>query len=146
MSTPACAVQRKIPLTENAERVHVLVISPFDNDHHRLREIFSHSNWIVYGSRNRREAAELLGRHPISVVITEAELPDGTWKDLLDELRSMPHAPLLTLTSRQATDHLWVEALNRGAFDLLMKPFNFDEVTRVVALAWRHWKQRPRKE
>ena len=41
------------------------------------------------------------------------------------------------MTSRLADEHLWAEALNLGAYDLLAKPFDRMEAMRVLDAAWR---------
>jgi FixJ family two-component response regulator len=46
------------------------------------------------------------------------------------------------VTSRLADEHLWVEALNRGAYDLLAKPFDVAELKRVLNSAWFRWRDR----
>jgi hypothetical protein len=43
------------------------------------------------------------------------------------------------VASRHADENLWGEVLNLGGYDVLIKPFDCSEVTRVVGMAWRHW-------
>jgi DNA-binding response OmpR family regulator len=47
--------------------------------------------------------------------------------------------PLIIVTDRHANDDLWVDVLNRGGYDVLVKPFQEDEVARVVTAAFRWW-------
>jgi len=58
---------------------------------------------------------------------------------MLERLMLLRDAPPLIVTSRLADDRLWVEALNLGAYDVLAKPFDRQEVTRSIHLAWMHW-------
>ena len=48
-------------------------------------------------------------------------------------------SPLLLVTSKTADENLWAEVLNLGGYDVLMKPFELGEVTRVIGMAWRQW-------
>ena len=120
--------------------VRVLLVSPFDKDHQELQDILRHSRWEQYGARNRSEALALLREHSIPVAICESELPDGNWKDLLNELGEIERSPELVVTSRLADEVLWSEALHRGAYNVLTKPLDMQEVFHVVSLAWLHWK------
>ena len=61
---------------------------------------------------------------------------------MLDVIHHLEDAPALIVTSRLADDRLWAEALNLGAYDVLAKPFNHDEVLRSVSLAWLNWHRR----
>lgn len=53
-------------------------------------------------------------------------------------MHSMPSPPLLIVISRLADEHLWAEALNLGAYDVLAKPLNHTEIVRVLNLALNH--------
>ena len=57
-------------------------------------------------------------------------------------LKDFPAPPCLILTAKRADDRVWAEALSRGAFDVIAKPFQKAEVVRIVAAAWRRWRLR----
>jgi FixJ family two-component response regulator len=61
---------------------------------------------------------------------------------MLEHISLLPDPPLLIVTSRLADAHLWAEALNLGAYDVLAKPFDATEVIRIVSVAWQHWQDR----
>lgn len=134
------------PPPETGERlppgrpVTVLAISPFKGDHTFLQNTFSHSKWRIRGASSLREARNLLRENSMYVVICEKQLPDCTWREILEELAAMKNPPPLIVASRLADERLWAEVLNLGGYDVLMKPFDPLEVVRVVSLAWRHLK------
>ncbi len=121
--------------------VSVLAVSPYEEDHASLRSIFNHSNWKISAASSHQEAVRFLQSNRIAVLISERDLPDGSWKDLLETFRLLPYPPLLVVTSKHADDSLWAEVLNLGAYDVLSKPFDRAEVTRIISLAWLHWKE-----
>ena len=108
-----------------------------------LHEVFRKAGWRLFAVQERRRALNCLARHPIQVVITENDLPDWNWKRVLGDLRRLSSPPQLIVSSRDADEQLWAEALNVGAYDVLAQPFNRDEVERVVASARRHFESRP---
>lgn len=105
-----------------------------------LRRLFGHSNWILHTVDTFEEAVEMIRRTPIPVVIAEDRLGRRTWRDLLYALNGLENPPVIVVTSRMANDSLWGEVLNFGGYDLLMEPFERNEVYRVISLAWLHWK------
>ncbi|MCL5745944.1 MAG: response regulator [Acidobacteria bacterium] len=125
---------------ESVQKVVTLAVSPFREDRISLRQIFSHTRWKLQEADTLGEAVELVREQLIPVVVSESKLPDGNWKDLLERLSELPHPPCLIVSSRLPDDHLWAEVLNLGGYDLLPKPFDSREVTRVISLAWLHWK------
>jgi DNA-binding response OmpR family regulator len=59
---------------------------------------------------------------------------------MLQQLRNMKDPPFLIVASPFADERLWAEALNVGAYDVLAKPFDANEVIRTLSSAWRRWR------
>ncbi len=114
-----------------------------------LEDIFSSSPWSFYpdcvwtlaSSTDLKSAWRLLRTHCFPLVLCECDLRQGTWRELLDLLKLLAKPPFLIVTSRAADERLWAEALNLGAYDVLAKPFDRTEVSRIVSLAWMHWSE-----
>jgi DNA-binding NtrC family response regulator len=120
----------------NRASVSVLSVSPFVEDHEALAHILHPYSWTIH----RASTLALLPNQPISLVVGEQDLPPHTWRDLLVTVGSLSSTPLVIVTSHQADDHLWAEALNLGAYGVLAKPFDVAEVRRTLssaALSWR---------
>ena len=117
----------------------VLSITPIEDDHSTLKQIFSEFQWTLHRVRTLASAIAFLAQNHTPVVICERNLAPGTWKDLLDVALVLPRQPCVIVTSRLADEHLWAEALNVGAYDVLAKPFEREEVIRTVSLASRSW-------
>jgi DNA-binding NtrC family response regulator len=125
---------------ENALNV-VLSISANVEDCASLERIFK-SNWTVSSSSTIASALSVLRETPIPIVICDCDITPGTWREMLDHISLLPDPPLLIVTSRLADERLWAEALNLGAWDVLAKPFDTNEATRIVSAAWQHWQDR----
>ena len=80
----------------------------------------------------------------MQVVLADSDVPSANWKRLLSDLRRFAPSPQLIVTSRCADDLLWAEVLNFGGFDVLARPFETDELERVIASARRHYDGPPR--
>ena len=103
-----------------------------------MEAILGHSTLVK--ARDINSALVLLQKHHIAVVLCERDLVPGTWIDVLEHITTLPIPPSLIVTSRLADEHLWAEALNLGAWDVLVSsPFVPDEVIRCVKSGWRHW-------
>lgn len=117
----------------------VLSVSPIEQDHVPLESIIGHTRWMLFKADSLSSAQSVLQQHDISVVLCERDLQPGSWIDVLNHLNTFQRAPSLIVTSRLADEHLWLEALNLGAWDVLPKPFHSAEVLRCVRSAWQHW-------
>jgi len=120
-------------------QITVLSVGPAQDDHNALERLLNGRKWKIHKTLSLSSAVALLKKIRIPLVVCERDLLPGTWKDMLDHLALLPHPPYLIVTSRIADDHLWAEALNIGAYDVLAKPFDGTEVKRILSLAWQHW-------
>lgn len=126
------------PLRE-AGKKSVLLVSPFDEDVRFIRDCLPDDAPHLDTAGNYTRAAGLLQANSFSVVLSERDLPDGGWRDVLNAVELCQSTPLLIVASRHADERLWAEVLNLGGFDVLMKPFDFMETTRVLAMACQQW-------
>jgi two-component system nitrogen regulation response regulator GlnG len=70
------------------------------------------------------------------VIVLDLQLPDGSGLDLFDRLRTLdPRRPVVFLTAHGTTDTA-IEAMKRGAFDYLGKPFDLDAMTALLGRAF----------
>ncbi len=123
--------------------VSVLAIGHSSEYQKSLLDIFSHSKWNLQFARSIFEARRILLDEHVSVVLCEHSLTDGKWVDMLREIESSGQSPRLIVASASADDALWAEVLNLGGYDVLEMPFQPQEVTRVLSLAWLHWRKQP---
>jgi DNA-binding NtrC family response regulator len=91
--------------------------------------------WRIHHVKDFADAARLLGKWLFRAVVCDADLGGGMWRDLLRVASHGAVPPRVIVLSRQADVRLWAEALNLGAYDLLMKPLDFMEARRVLTLA-----------
>jgi two-component system response regulator YesN len=113
-----------------------LLISPEEQDHHMVNALFERNGWALRSAECFPSASAILQQTPISIVVTERDLPFGNWKDVLEASQHLRIVPLIIVISRFADDYLWAEALNLGVYDVLLKPLEESEVVRVLTSAW----------
>ncbi len=118
--------------------ITVLSVSPSRRDHECLESILDQSQWRLHCASSCQEAWKVLHETPIDVILTERSFPGGLgWRDLLEEAAAMKEVPPVIVATRTVDDAFWMEVLSAGAFDLLTKPLDPNEVRRVIGLSWR---------
>ena len=66
----------------------------------------------------------------------DSRLPDGSGLDLFDRIRAAdPKRPVIFLTAHGTTETA-IEAMKRGAFDYLGKPFDLEQMSRLLGRAF----------
>ena len=116
-----------------------LAVSPLPADRARLREILSQGNWELHEASDCCGALALLRNQRVAVLLCERDHSDGNWEDLLKATARLPDPPNLVVFSRLADEVLWAKVLNLGGFDVLITPFDPEEVLRVIFAAWSRW-------
>jgi DNA-binding NtrC family response regulator len=85
-----------------------------------------------------RAAIDLAARRRPDVVVTDLRMPGMTGMELIEQVRAIDEdLPVVMMTAYGAVDTA-VEALKRGAFDYLTKPFEGDELVVAVKRAIEH--------
>jgi FixJ family two-component response regulator len=111
-----------------------------------LRCILGHSRWRVLECAGLGQAKVLLATLGPAVLVSDAVLPDGTWKDVLNHTLRLPAPPPVIVAASHADDTLWMEVLNLGGYNLLGKPFDEHEVFRVLSTAWLRQRNQARAD
>ncbi len=128
------------PRQEAATRRFLAVIaSPEDVE--QLRRALLGSEWVLVAAATIEEALGLMDREWFPVVLCDRELPGWQWHVSVRALHHTRHPACVILASRVMDAYLWEEVIQRGAFDVITKPFLHEQVLRTMNFALAHWKQ-----
>ena len=123
----------------------LLVVSESEQAHASVSRALARLDWQIYSAYSTLYAAELLRGRDFGVVLCDCDLAQGNWRALLDDTHSARRPPKLIVFCRYADVRLWAEVLNLGAWDLLMYPFETQELIRGMAVAWESWERPVRR-
>ena len=102
----------------------LLSVSAAEEDHSAVRLCLADIPCEMVTAPTCSRALHVLERGDTPIIVCESNLPDGTWRDILNGLRSTSDKPIMIVTSHHADDCLWAEVLNLGGFDVIAKPFH----------------------
>jgi CheY-like chemotaxis protein len=86
----------------------------------------------ILKARSGREAADILDRKPVAVVLTDLEMPVMNGYQLIEYMNRMhPSIPLLAMTS-DASAGVVERLRSLGVMHCIEKPFNYEEATRLI--------------
>jgi DNA-binding NtrC family response regulator len=111
----------------------VLFVSPYPQDARSLAQMLDGSSLPIVHARCLQDASSKLETRGFQVILSEADLEDGTWMDTLRLAHRF--GVELVVTHAWADASFWAEAINLGAYDVLAQPFQRTEVRRVLASA-----------
>jgi len=113
----------------------VLFVSPHCEDATLLARMLGSLSVPFEYVGNLAQARMKLRDGSYQVILTEANLPDGNWRDVLELAQKTQPAAEVIVTDASADARFWAEALNLGAYDLIAQPFATAEVQRILSNA-----------
>ncbi len=111
----------------------ILVVDDEQNMRIALYEALSRNGYEVVVSENGRMALDILDKTHADLVITDIKMPEMDGIELLRHLKGRdPDLPVVVITGYATVDTA-VEAMKRGAFDYILKPFPVEVIEDTVA-------------
>ncbi len=103
-----------------------------------LMEALGRPELNVVGFSRAAEALDAIADGSASLLLTDMRMPEMDGMQLLEEAKRLdPQLPVVMMTAF-ATIETAVQAMKRGAFDYVMKPFKAEEIELVVNRALEH--------
>ena len=117
----------------------VLIVEDEDDVRDTLLESLSHQGFTVEAVASAEEAVLVLAQRPFAVVVTDMQMPGGqTGLDLIATIRQRYPETLSILITAFATLETSIDALKKGAYDLVQKPFRLAQLEAVLSRALDH--------
>lgn len=115
----------------------VLVVEDEPSMRRVVSAILEQQGFVVHTAQHGREALQILAKQPIRVIISDIKMPEMDGMALLDHvLVHFSKIPMILITAHGTVDNA-VEALKKGAFDYVTKPFDMNELQQSVQKAYQ---------
>ena len=115
------------------EKGTVLVIDDEEVMREMRESLLTSEGYRVKLAATGEDGIAVASREPIDLAIVDVMLPDQSGIDVLNELKRVDSELVAIMITAFASVETAIEAMKRGAFDYVTKPFKNDEVRLVVA-------------
>ena len=100
---------------------------------HFLTKALSQKGYQVIPCHSGREALDVVRGQETDLILLDNKLPDRNGLEILKEIkRDHPKVSVIIMTAFGTTETA-IEAMRFGAFDYILKPFELDEISELVA-------------
>jgi PAS domain S-box-containing protein len=119
------------------DQVNILVIDDEQIMRDGCSRILSKGGWSVICAENGNQGLEEIKAHPeqIDVILLDLMMPGMSGMEVLDHIRTFDPNLLVIVITGYATVESAVEAMKKGAYDFIPKPFTPDQLRIVVRRA-----------
>lgn len=129
-------------MSQQANRI--LIVDDEPNMLHMLSSILRHDGFEPECAASAQQALELAGRQDFDFILSDVRMPGMDGIQLVESLREKGVEAIVILMSAYGTIELALEAIRKGAYDYISKPFKTDEV--VLTLRKAAERERLRRE
>lgn len=109
----------------------VLVVDDEDHVRASLRAILEDSCHVLE-AQDGRKALEMLSVHTVDLVMLDQRMPGGPGIDILQQVKALDPTIIVVLATAVRDVKTAVEAIKRGAYDYITKPFDVDDIVLLV--------------
>ena len=111
----------------------ILVVDDEDTVRNVLYQVLSDDGHTVEAVASGERALDIMDKESFALVITDIKMPGMDGIQTLREIKSRyPLVEVILLTGHGTTETA-IEGMKLGAFDYLLKPADFNELTTILA-------------
>ena len=111
---------------------HILVADDEESMRWVLSKALKKKGYVVDLAKDGEEALRLIQRNSYDLAILDIKMPGFTGLELLDRVREQKTDLLVVIMTAEASMKNAVEAMKRGAYDYITKPFDLDVIDAIV--------------
>lgn len=97
-----------------------------------IRETLQRKNFEVILAENGEKAIEFLTKEDFDIVFSDMKMPKKTGMEVLEKAKNLSSPPVVILMTAFGSIENAVEAMQKGAFTYLIKPFSVESIETII--------------
>ncbi len=115
-----------VPVMGREDSVHALIAEDEEHIRNMLSEFLTGKGYAVTVAKNGREAIQQVKSHPaLQIVLLDVSMPEMGGLEALNAIMATDPHPAVIMLTAVADSAIARQALKMGAFDYILKPFDF---------------------
>jgi two-component system nitrogen regulation response regulator GlnG len=117
-----------VPAPAAEERQSVLIIDDEKDVHYSFRRLLEKEPLEIYSAESGDEGIKLARKHHPDLIVMDIRMGQQSGLDTLKELRQMNPKQVVVMMTAYGTSQTAIEAMKRGAYDYVLKPFDIPQL------------------
>ena len=97
-----------------------------------MKKLLEKDNYLVYEAKDGAEAMQILKTQHPALVFLDINMPQLDGMKTMEMINAMKNPPLVVIVTAYGSEKIAVEAMKKGAYDYVAKPYEIDEL-RIIA-------------
>ncbi len=127
-------------LLENTDQASTPTILLVDDEpdflHGLARAVARDSKCSVLTAKSGQEGLDILDRTDVDLILTDVRMPDMDGIEMLEKVKRRHPGITIIMMTAYATIDTAVEAIKKGAYDFIQKPFKPKDITQLIDRAF----------
>ena len=128
------------------DKLKILIVDDEPRMCQSLKELLASQNYELHIGNSAREAIEFLNNNSFDLILLDLCLPDMNGYQVMDHISRQRLGALVIILTGNASEESAIEALRRGAYDYLKKPFEPEKMLTTVKNALNQQKIKKDRE
>lgn len=129
------AMNKKTAADNTLSQKRLLIIDDEENMRHMLSSLLKKSGYRVDTASNGKDALEMVDQTLYDFILCDLKMPDISGMEFFEIARDKLWATTVIMMSAYGSIDIAVEAMKKGAYDFISKPFKSDEVLLTLKKA-----------
>jgi DNA-binding NtrC family response regulator len=124
----------------------ILIVDDEPEIRQTLFDGLSNNGYTIFLAEDGEGALRLFDQRPFDLVVLDVRLPDRDGVQLLETIKNRSAETPVIMMSGYGTTQNAIEAMRKGAFDYLLKPFSVDVIKQRIQMALKENLVRPESQ
>ncbi len=110
----------------------ILIVDDEKAARYGMKKILQKDTHTVYEAKDGTDAMQIIKTHHPSLVFLDINMPQLDGMKTLEMIGAMKNPPMVVIVTAYGSEKVAVEAMKKGAYDYIAKPYEIDEL-RLIA-------------
>ncbi len=110
----------------------ILIVDDEKAARYGMKKLLEKDNYLVYEAKDGTDAMQILKTQYPALVFLDINMPQLDGMKTMEMINAMKNPPLVVIVTAYGSEKIAVEAMKRGAYDYIAKPYEIDEL-RIIA-------------
>ena len=97
-----------------------------------MKKLLEKDNYLVYEAKDGTDAMQIIKTQYPALVFLDINMPQLDGMKTMEMINAMKNPPLVVIVTAYGSEKIAVEAMKKGAYDYVAKPYEIDEL-RIIA-------------
>ena len=110
----------------------ILIVDDEKAARYGMKKLLEKDNYVVFEAKDGADAMQILKTQHPALVFLDINMPQLDGMKTMEMINAMKNPPLVVIVTAYGSEKIAVEAMKKGAYDYVAKPYEIDEL-RIIA-------------